>query len=58
MNYYKTYIIAEAGVNHNGSLDLAKKMVDVAVTAGIVQQISSNKKGPHEFRSYYSRKNR
>lgn len=23
-------IIAEAGVNHNGSLDLARKMVDVA----------------------------
>ena len=26
----KTFIIAEAGVNHNGSLDLAKKLVDVA----------------------------
>lgn len=30
----KTYIIAEAGVNHNGSLELAKKLVDVAVQAG------------------------
>jgi len=30
----KTYIIAEAGVNHNGSLDLAVKMVDSAVAAG------------------------
>jgi len=29
-----TYIIAEAGVNHNGSLDLAKKMVEVAADAG------------------------
>lgn len=28
------YIIAEAGVNHNGSLDLAKKLIDVAVEAG------------------------
>lgn len=28
------YIIAEAGVNHNGSLDLARKMVDVAAEAG------------------------
>lgn len=28
------YIIAEAGVNHNGSLDLAKQLVDVAVSAG------------------------
>jgi len=29
-----TFIIAEAGVNHNGSLELAKKLVDVAVEAG------------------------
>jgi len=29
-----TYIIAEAGVNHNGSLELAKKMVEVAAYAG------------------------
>lgn len=28
------FIIAEAGVNHNGSLELAKKMVDVAKSAG------------------------
>ena len=28
------FIIAEAGVNHNGSLDLALQMVDVAVRAG------------------------
>lgn len=28
-------IIAEAGVNHNGSLELAKKMVDVAKDAGV-----------------------
>lgn len=30
----KTLIIAEAGVNHNGNLSIAKKMVDVAVEAG------------------------
>jgi N-acetylneuraminate synthase len=30
----KTYIIAEAGVNHNGSLELAKKLIDVAKDAG------------------------
>jgi len=29
-----TLIIAEAGVNHNGSMKLAKKLVDVAVKAG------------------------
>jgi N,N'-diacetyllegionaminate synthase len=28
------FIIAEAGVNHNGSLSIAKKMVDIAVAAG------------------------
>lgn len=30
----RTIVIAEAGVNHNGSLDLAKKLVDIAVEAG------------------------
>jgi N,N'-diacetyllegionaminate synthase len=29
-----TLIIAEAGVNHNGSMDFARKMIDVAVDAG------------------------
>jgi N-acetylneuraminate synthase len=31
----KTLIIAEAGVNHNGSIDIAKKLIDVAVAAGV-----------------------
>lgn len=31
----KVFIIAEAGVNHNGSLDLAKKLVDAAVDAKV-----------------------
>lgn len=31
----KTFIIAEAGVNHNGDMILAKKMIDVAVEAGV-----------------------
>lgn len=30
-----TYIIAEAGVNHNGQRDLAFQLVDAAVTAGV-----------------------
>ena len=34
MSYNKTFIIAEAGVNHNGRLELAKKMIDAAVDAG------------------------
>jgi N-acetylneuraminate synthase len=28
------YIIAEIGINHNGSLDIAKKLIDAAVDAG------------------------
>ena len=31
----KVFIIAEAGVNHNGSIELAKKLIDVAVVAGV-----------------------
>jgi N,N'-diacetyllegionaminate synthase len=30
----KTFIIAEAGVNHNGSLEMAFQLIDVAVAAG------------------------
>ena len=30
----RTLIIAEAGVNHNGDLELAKKLIDVAANAG------------------------
>jgi len=29
------FIIAEAGVNHNGDIQLAKKLIDVAVEAGV-----------------------
>ena len=30
----KTYIIAEIGINHNGDLDIAKKLIDVASLTG------------------------
>jgi len=30
----KTHIIAEIGINHNGDLDIAKKLIDVAALAG------------------------
>lgn len=33
-NSMTTYIIAEAGVNHNGSLTMAKQLIDVASEAG------------------------
>ncbi len=31
---YPCFIIAEIGINHNGSVDLAKRMIDIAVTTG------------------------
>jgi N,N'-diacetyllegionaminate synthase len=34
VNTIKTFIIAEAGVNHNGSLKKALKLIDAAVSAG------------------------
>lgn len=30
----RVYIIAEAGVNHNGNIDIARKLIDVAADAG------------------------
>ena len=30
----KTYVIAEAGLNHNGSVEIAKNLIDVAAEAG------------------------
>ena len=29
------FVIGEIGINHNGSIDLAKKIIDVAVRAGV-----------------------
>jgi N,N'-diacetyllegionaminate synthase len=34
MNYNKTFIIAEAGVNHNGDILIAKKLIDAAKETG------------------------
>ena len=34
LKFNKVLIIAEAGVNHNGSIDLAKKLIDVAADSG------------------------
>lgn len=31
---FPAYIIAEIGINHNGDIDIAKKLIDVAVIAG------------------------
>lgn len=31
---YPTYVIAEIGINHNGDMEIAKKLIDAAVLAG------------------------
>ena len=55
----KVFIIAEAGVNHNGSIELAIKLIDVALEAGAdavkfqsikFDQIYSSKIESKEFR--------
>jgi len=33
-NDFPTFVIAEIGINHNGDLDIAKQLIDVAVAAG------------------------
>ena len=33
-NGHPCFIIAEIGINHNGSVSLAKKMIDIAITTG------------------------
>ena len=30
----ETFIIAELGINHNGDLEIAKKLIDIAVFSG------------------------
>ena len=31
------FIIAEAGVNHNGSIELAKRLIDIASSADAIK---------------------
>jgi len=42
----KTFIIAEIGINHNGSLDMAKQLIDVAAEAGC-DAVKFQKRTPH-----------
>ena len=37
----KTFVIAEIGINHGGNLNTAKKLIDAAVRAGWMLQISN-----------------
>jgi N-acetylneuraminate synthase len=43
---HAVYIIAEIGINHNGDLDLAKKLIDAAVHAGC-DAVKFQKRTPH-----------
>ncbi|WP_156165219.1 N-acetylneuraminate synthase family protein [Demequina rhizosphaerae] len=42
---HPTYVIAEIGLNHNGSVEIAKKLIDVAVEAG-AQAVKFQKRTP------------
>jgi N-acetylneuraminate synthase len=33
--HHPTYVIAEIGINHNGDVEIAKRMIDAAVLAGV-----------------------
>lgn len=39
------YVIAEIGLNHNGSIEVAKQLIDVAVEAG-AQAVKFQKRTP------------
>ena len=32
---HPTYVVAEIGINHNGSMEITKKMIDAAKHAGV-----------------------
>jgi len=53
----RTLIIAEAGVNHNGDLDTAKKLIDVAAKAGAdlvkFQTFSADRQVTHTAKKAY-----
>jgi N-acetylneuraminate synthase len=42
---YPSYLIGEIGLNHNGDVELAKKLIDVAADAG-VQAVKFQKRAP------------
>lgn len=52
---YPTYIIAEIGINHNGDINIARRLIDVAVMAGCdavkFQKRNPEKAVPPEYRN-------
>ena len=45
-----TYVIGEIGINHNGDINIAKQLIDVAKEAGC-QAVKFQKKVPYDFSS-------
>ena len=45
MKLKKPYLIAEIGINHNGSINLAKKLIDLAVKNNF-DAVKFQKRGP------------
>ena len=43
---YPVFIIAEIGINHNGSLDIAKKLIEGAKAAGLHGRIGPPRVAP------------
>ena len=43
------FVIAEIGINHNGSLDITRKLIDAAAAAGCdaVKFQKNNRRGIH-----------
>ena len=35
INIKKPFLIAEIGINHNGNIDIAKKLIDISKDAGV-----------------------
>ena len=42
----KTYIIGEIGINHQGDLSIAKRLIDIAAAAGC-DAVKFQKRNPH-----------
>ena len=61
MDKSKVYIIAEVGVNHNGDVNMAKELIDVAKSAGVdavkfQTYVAEHVVLPYTDKAFYQRK--
>ena len=49
----KTHIIAEAGVNHNGEINLAKRLIKEAASVTIRLKYKFNRPRPYQIAEFY-----